>query len=85
MLDPCGRKIPWKREWQPTPVFLAGESHGQRSLAGYNPWGRKRVGHKLATKQGQPQANKQSCLRVTSLPLTQLHGLGLSSFRLKMK
>ena len=34
-------KIPWRRKWQPTPVFLAGEFHGQRSLAGYSPWGRK--------------------------------------------
>ena len=33
--------IPWRREWQPTPVFLPGESHGPRSLVGYNPWGRK--------------------------------------------
>ena len=32
------RKIPWRRKWQPTPVFLPGESHGQRSLAGYSPW-----------------------------------------------
>ena len=31
----------WRRKWQPTPVFLPGESHGQRSLAGYSPWGRK--------------------------------------------
>ena len=31
-------KIPWKRTWQPTPVFLPGESHEQRSLAGYSPW-----------------------------------------------
>ena len=37
-LDP---EIPWRRKWQPTPVFLPGESHGQRSLAGYSPWGRK--------------------------------------------
>ena len=29
------RKIPWRRAWQPTPVFLPGESHGQRSLVGY--------------------------------------------------
>ena len=35
--DPWVRKIPWRRSWQPTPVFLPGESHGQRSLAGYNP------------------------------------------------
>ena len=32
-------KIPWRRKWQPTPVFLPGEFHGQRSLAGYSPWG----------------------------------------------
>ena len=31
-------KIPWRREWLPTPVFLPGESHGQRSLVGYSPW-----------------------------------------------
>ena len=31
--------IPWGRKWQPTPVFLPGESHGQGSLAGYSPWG----------------------------------------------
>ena len=42
----CGRsevhpwiwKILWRREWQLTPIFLPGESHGQRSLAGYRPW-----------------------------------------------
>ena len=33
------RKIPWRRKWQPTPVFLPGKSHGQRSLVGYSPWG----------------------------------------------
>ena len=32
-------KIPWSRKWQLTPVFLPGKSHGQRSLAGYSPWG----------------------------------------------
>ena len=37
-------KIPWRRKWQPTPVFLPGKSHGQRSLAGYSPWGRKELG-----------------------------------------
>ena len=38
--DPWVRKIPW-RTWQPTPVFLPGESHGQRSLVDYSPWGRR--------------------------------------------
>ena len=36
-----GQEIPWRRAWQPTPGLLPGESHGQRSLAGYNPWGHK--------------------------------------------
>ena len=34
-------KIPWRREWLPTPVFLPGKSQGQRSLLGYSPWGHK--------------------------------------------
>ena len=34
-------KIPWIRKWQPTPVFLPGESYGQKSLADYGPWGRR--------------------------------------------
>ena len=37
-----GLEDPWRRAWQPTPVFLPGESHGQRSLVrGYSPWGHK--------------------------------------------
>jgi len=35
--DPGVRKIPWRRKWQLTPVFLPGESYGQRSLVGYSP------------------------------------------------
>ena len=41
MQDLWVRKIPWRRKWQPTPVILPGEFHGQRSLAGYSPWGHK--------------------------------------------
>ena len=41
--DPWVGKIPWRRKWQPTPVFLPGKSHGQRSLAGYSPWGRNEL------------------------------------------
>ena len=36
-------KIPWRRAWPPTPAFLSGESHGQRSLVGYSPWGCKEL------------------------------------------
>ena len=39
--DPWVGKIPWRRAWQPTPVFLPGESHGQRILVGYGPQGHK--------------------------------------------
>ena len=39
--DPWIGKIPWRRKWQSTPVLLPGKSHGQRSLVGYSPWGRK--------------------------------------------
>ena len=36
--SPWVRKIPWRKKWQRTPVFLPGKSHGQRSLVGYGPW-----------------------------------------------
>ena len=45
--DPWVREIPWKRKWQPSPVFLFGKSHGQRSLVGCSPW----VSKELVTKQ----------------------------------
>ena len=41
--DPWVGKIPWRKEWQPTPVFLPREFHGQKSLAGYRPWGRREL------------------------------------------
>ena len=41
--DPWVGKIPWRRKWQPTPVFLPGESHERRSLVGYGPRGRKEL------------------------------------------
>ena len=39
--NPWVEKIPWSSKWHPTPVFLPGKSHGQRSLVGYCPWGHK--------------------------------------------
>ena len=42
VIHPWVGKIPWRRAWQPTPIFLPGESHGQRSLAGYSPKGYKK-------------------------------------------
>ena len=52
--NPWVGKIPWRRKWQPTPVFLPERSYGERSLAGYSPWGHKRVGYDLDTKQQPP-------------------------------
>ena len=45
--------MPWRRKWQLTQVSLPGKSHGQRSLAGYSPWGHKELGQDLATKRRQ--------------------------------
>ena len=41
--DPWVGKIPWRRQWLPTPVFLPGEFQGLRSLVGYSPWGHKEL------------------------------------------
>ena len=55
--DPWVGKITWRKKWQPTPVFLPGESHGQRSLVGYSSQGRKEYTH-------------TGLLRVQHLPLS---------------
>ena len=47
----------WRREWQPTPLFLPGKSHGQRILAGYSPWDRK-----------EPDTNEATSLSLSFLP-----------------
>ena len=53
--DPWVGKIPWRRKWQPTPVFLPGKSHGERSLAGYSPQQVTKVGFDLVTKPPPPK------------------------------
>ena len=45
---PWVRNTPWRRKLKPAPVFLPGESHGQRILAGYSPWGRKDTTEQLS-------------------------------------
>ena len=52
--NPWVGKIPWRRKWLPTPVFLPGKFHGEGSLEGYSPWGFQRAGDDLATKQQNP-------------------------------
>ena len=69
-LGPWVEKIPWKRAWQPTPVFTPGESHGQRGLAGYSSQGHQ--------KSNTSEVSQHSCVKQTSntnLP----HSVGLSS------
>ena len=51
--NPWVRKMPWKRKQQPTPVFLSGESHGERSLVGCSPWGCRELDAIEATEHTQ--------------------------------
>ena len=66
--DPWVGKIPWRREWQSTPVFLPRELHGQRSLAGYSPWSLKesdttdRLAHTRIIEVGNGNPLRCSCL-----------------------
>ena len=48
---------PWRRAWQPTPVFFPRESHGQRSLAGCSPWGCKELDMTEVTKHARTRAH----------------------------
>ena len=50
LLPLLSKETLWRGKWQPTPVLLPGKSHGQRSLAGYGPWGHKRVTYDLVTE-----------------------------------
>ena len=54
--DPWVRKIPWRRKWQPTPVFLPGEPHRQRSLADCGPWGHKETDTEWLSMYAHTQA-----------------------------
>ena len=63
--DPWVGKIPWRRKWQLTPVFLPGESHGQRSLASYSPWSQKEL-----DITEQLSNNNSACFKVWILSCT---------------
>ena len=78
-------KIPSRRKWQPTPVFLPKKSHGQRSMGGYSPWGCKRVRYDLVIKQQLSRCDVCVLSRFShvwvcnpmdhSLPGSSVHGL----------
>ena len=65
---PGSGKVPWRRKWQPTQVFLPGEFHGQRSLVGYSSWSHKELDitklltlKKLSSLQNQNPTNGKCC------------------------
>ena len=57
-------KIPWRRVWQPTPVSLPGEPHGQRSLAGYSPWGHTEEDRTEVTKHAHTSRQSLAHLEI---------------------
>ena len=84
--DPWVGKIPWRRAWQPTPVFMSCESHGQRSLVGYSPLGHRGSDTTEATEQEvyglandllEKNPEKKHCIR-------RLGGVGVMNSPTKM-
>ena len=75
-LDPQAEKISWRRAWLPAPVFLSGKSYGQRSLAGYSPWGHKKVRHDWVTEYAHTPAGGPV---VKTLPSNAGSGYGFDS------
>ena len=75
------QSLPWRRRWQPTPVFSLGKFHGQRSLVGYSPWGYKesdRPGHTcvhthkvLSTRPAHSRQSSQWCRASTPAETTE--------------
>ena len=72
-INPWVGKIPWRRAWQPTPVFSPVESHGQRNLVGYSPWGRtksdmtKATQHAPVSLQRERKPKIQLCMQLCLL------------------
>ena len=64
-LDPWVRKIPWRRAWQPTPALLPGESHGQKSLVDYSPWGHKESDMTEAAEHTRARPQARDCTGTT--------------------
>ena len=65
--NPWVRKIPWRRKWQLIPVFLPGESNGQRSLVGYSPWSHQELDTTKAIRHAQISGSHSSELYIHSL------------------
>ena len=61
-------RFPLRRQWQSTPILLPGESHGQRSLAGYSPWDRKELDRTEATEHACGKGSTCRCRRPALIP-----------------
>ena len=85
-LDLWVGKVPWRRKWQPTPIFFPGKSSEQRSLADYGPWGPKRVEHDLATKHTLTMRNSKllfqemARVNIDILAVGELKWMGMGEF-----
>ena len=64
-----GQKIPWRRKWQPTPVFFPEKSHGQKILESYSPWG-----HKSVTTESKDTTEQLSTWKKVFFSAVELHG-----------
>ena len=81
---PGSGRFPWRRKWQPTPVFLPGESHGQRSLVGCSPWGSKSrtwLSNQPTRGRQKYAGNRHHVSDVTIKPQWQRHMEGSSTLK----
>ena len=69
---PLVGKIPWRQEWLPSLVFLPGEFHGQRSLAGYSPWSHKELNMTKQLMLSLSFRQELSCVAINNLQFTEL-------------
>ena len=79
-MDPWVRKNPFRRKWQPTPVFLPEKSHGQRSLVGYSPMGCKECDITEQLSSNNISLKALSPSRVTVGIKVSTHGFGGTQF-----
>ena len=76
--DPWVRKIPWKKEWQPSLVFLPGESYGERNLMGYSPWSHKE-------SDTTEQVNNNKCVYTLRIYLQHGQMFRVSTYKSKIQ
>ena len=81
VFDPWVGKIPWRKEWQPIPAFLPGKCHGQRSLAGFSPLGRKGLD---VTKALSRADQNEATLKLEFLPIKTTNSFILSEFSISV-